>query len=67
MSQDMSQTTRRRRIVKLALLLAALAFCWTTLKQASERIKCQDARIAEMARCPPSSDCHRPIEALPKC
>ena len=68
MSQDISQTTRRKRIGKLALLLAVLVFCWITLKQASERQQCKNARLAEMAWCPPSSDCHRALlEALRKC
>lgn len=48
----MCENTRRKRRfpIKSLLFLAALAFCWITLRESDERIKREDAQVAEIVR-----------------
>ena len=47
----MREPARRKFPIKSTLLLAAvLAFCWITLRESNERIKREDAQVAEIAR-----------------
>ena len=57
--------TRKRGFPVVATLLAAaLVWCWFGLRATAERMKCEDALIAEIDRKCPSwgDDCARAVE-----